>query len=121
MANRTMQAKAMKLQRQIRKLPRRMPGEVQGKFVEHSSTPIPPRLSAEGVSAPRSPNRELMDGYKHRAKSLGMADTVARFKGIPPGRLEALERAMQMKGEEVDPTISKALRYFKCRFHTTRG
>lgn len=120
MANRTMQAKAMKLQRQLRRLPRRIEEPV-GEFIKHSSTPIPSRLKAEGVSAPRSPNRDLMDGYKHRAKSLGMADTVARFKGIPPGRLEALERAMQMKGDEVDPNISKALRYFKCRFHTTRG
>lgn len=120
MANLTMQAKAMKLQRQLRKLPRRIEEPV-GKFIKHSSTPIPPRLSAEGVRAPKTPVSELVDGYKHRAKSLGMADTVARFKGIPPGRLEALERAMQLKGDEVDPNIEKALRYFKCRFHTTRG
>lgn len=114
MANRTMQAKSLKLQRQLRKLPRRIE-DPPGEFTKHSGTEMPARLKAEGLSAPRSPNRELMDGYKHRAKSLGMADVVARFSGIPPGRLEALERAMQMKGDEVDPSINKLLRYVKCR------
>lgn len=114
MANRTMQAKALKLQRQLRKLPRRI-ADPPGEFVKHSSTVIPARMLAEGVSAPRSPNRELMDGYKHRAKSLGMADAVARFSGVPPGRLEAMERAMQLQVESVDPAIAKLLRYVKCR------
>lgn len=114
MANRTMQAKALKLQRQLRKLPRRLENP-PGTFTEHSATPIPARLKAEGVSAPRSPNRDLMDGYKHRAKSLGMADVAKRFSGIPPGRLEAMERAMSLKGEDIDPSISKLLRYVKCR------
>ncbi len=114
MANRTMQAKALKLQRQLRKLPRRIE-DPPGEFVKHSGTAIPSRLSAEGLAVPRSPNRELMDGYKHRAKSLGMADAVSRFAGVPPGRLEAMKRALEMRGEEVDPYIEKLLRYVKCR------
>lgn len=118
MAKRTMQSKALKLQRQLRKLPRRIE-DPPGTFIKHSGTDIPARLRTEGVSAPRSPNRELMNGYKHRAKSLSMADTVARFSDIPPGRLEAMERAMQMKGEEVEPSVSKLLRYVRCRL--TRG
>lgn len=114
MANRTMQAKALKLQRQLRRLPRRI-SDPPGEFIKHSGTPIPARLSAEGVSAPRSPNRELMDGYKHRAKSLNMADVAKRFSGVPPGRLEAMQRAMELKEAEVDPSIAKLLRYIKCR------
>lgn len=115
MANRTMQAKARKLRRQLRKLPDRI-GDPVGSFVEHSGTPIPARLKAEGVSAPRSPNRELMDGYKHRAKSLGMDDKPKRFSGVAPGRKEAEERLAQMLREEVSGDISKMLRYVKCRF-----
>jgi hypothetical protein len=118
MANRTMQAKALKLQRQLRKLPRRIDNP-PGEFTKHSGTEMPVRLKAEGVSAPRSPNRELMDGYKHRAKSLSMSEVVARFSGIPPGRLEAIERAVKMRNEEIDPNIEKLLRYVKCRL--TRG
>lgn len=114
MANRTMQAKALKLQRQLRKLPRRVV-DPPGEFVKHSGTAIPSRLSAEGLAVPRSPNRELMDGYKHRAKSLGMADVMSRFMGVPPGRLEAMERAMKMRNDYVDPAIEKLLRYTKCR------
>lgn len=114
MANRTMQAKSLKLQRQLRKLLCRIE-DPPGEFIKHSGTDIPARLKAEGVSAPRSPNRELMDGYKHRAKSLGMADVAKRFSGIPPGRLEAMERAMKLKDEAVDPNIEKLLRYTKCR------
>jgi len=118
MANRTMQAKAFKLQRQLRKLPRRIE-DPPGKFVKHSGTEIPARLKAEGVSAPRSPNRELMDGYKHRAKSLSMEEAMARFAGVPPGRLEAIQRAIQLRNDEVDPNVAKLLRYVKC--HLTRG
>lgn len=114
MANRTMQAKALKLQRQLRRLPRRIE-DPPGEFIKHSGTPIPSRLKAEGVSAPRSPNRELMDGYKHRAKSLNMADVAKRFSGVPPGRLEAMQRAMQISNEAVDPAIEKLLRWSKCR------
>lgn len=114
MANRTMQAKQRKLNLQLRKLPRRIDNP-PGEFTKHSGTDIPARLKAEGLSAPRSPNRELMDGYKHRAKSLGMADVMSRFMGVPPGRLEAMERAMKMQQEAIDPSIEKLLRYTRCR------
>jgi hypothetical protein len=109
-----MQAKALKLQRQLRKMPRRIEDPL-GEFTKHSGTDMPARLKAEGLSAPRSPNRELMDGYKHRAKSLSMADVAKRFSGIPPGRLEAMERAMRIQEEEIDTIIAKLLRYVKCR------
>lgn len=118
MANRTMQAKQRKLNLQLRKLPRRI-SDPPGEFVKHSETPIPKRLQAEGLRAPRSPNRDLMDGYKHRAKSLGMADVAKRFSGVPPGRLEAMEKALQLRAEDVDPAIQKLLCYVKCR--TARG
>lgn len=124
MANRTMQAKALKLQRQLRKLPRRI-DDPPGEFTKHSSTDMPARLKAEGVSVPRTPNRELIGGYKHRAKSLATSmeeanEMCMRKQGyyhisVPPGRKEASERATQMYLERTDPSVDKLLRYVKCR------
>lgn len=130
MANRTMQAKAMKLRRQLRKLPYRV-ADPPGSFTEHSGTPIPARLRSEGVSTPRSPNRELVAGYKHRAKSLQttmeeandkvMAKYGSYFINVPPGRKEAQERRTEMILEKTDPQIDKLLRNIKARFHIRRG
>lgn len=124
MANRTMQAKALKLQRQLRKLPRRIE-DPPGKFTKHSGTEMPARLKAEGLSVPRTPNRELIGGYKHRAKSLQTsmeeADEMVlgkygrMFIGVPPGKQEARERMRQIYLERTDPQIDKLLRYVKCR------
>lgn len=124
MANRTMQAKALKLQRQLRRLPRRI-SDPPGEFIKHSGTPIPARLRAEGMTAGRTPNRELIEGYKERAALIGVDEQMinktikllwgTEYKGIPPGRLEAMQRALEMKNEAVDPAIEKLLRYVKCR------
>jgi hypothetical protein len=95
-ANRTMQAKSLKLQRQLRSLPRRIE-EVQGNFdsPDHIknkfSAAIPKRLLAEGVVAPRQPTRELMQQYQHHAKSLSRDDKPGKFTGIPPARKAALD------------------------------
>lgn len=124
MANRTMQAKALKLQRQLRRLPRRI-SDPPGEFIKHSGTPIPARLKAEGVTGPRSPNKELLGGYKHRANSLktSMAEANEQvlgrygrmFIGVPPGKLEARKRLAEMRSERTDPAIDKLLRYVKAR------
>lgn len=123
MANRTMQAKALKLQRQLRKLPRRIE-DPPGKFEKHSGTPIPARLSAEGVSAPRMPNRELMQGYKHRAKSLGMEDKAKRFSGTPSGRAEAqavIDAMRRAEATELDAETRRLLCVTKFMFNRSRG
>ena len=85
MVNRVMEGKAFKLQRQLRKLPRVLNTDTTGVFVKHSSAEIPARLKAEGVSAPRQPNAELMKGYKHRAASLAREDKPGKFPGQSPG------------------------------------
>jgi hypothetical protein len=128
MANRTMQAKTLKLQRQLRKLPRRIE-DPPGEFTKHSGTEMPARLKAEGVSGKRTPNRELIGGYKHRANSLKTSmqeadelvlGTYGRlFIGTPPGKQEAQERMFQMYRDRTDPSVDKLLRYVKCRI--TRG
>ena len=107
MVNRVMEAKAHKLQRQLRKLPRRMPDtdEVPGVFHKHSSAEMPARLKAEGLVAPRQPNRELMQGYKHRAASLGREDKPGKFTGIPPARKE-VECAIERIKAEFDVYLS---------------
>lgn len=86
MANRTMQSKALKLQRQLRKLPRRIE-DPPGEFIRHSGTAIPARLLAEGLSVPRTPNRAVMDMYKTSANSLKTEDWEGKFKGVTPKRL----------------------------------
>lgn len=129
MANRTMQAKALKLQRQLRKLPKKMPDEPVGTFEKHSKSPIPARLLAEGVKAPRSPNRELMGGYKHRAKSLKTSMEEANeaamrkqgdyFINKPPGRLEAEVRATELRLKEMEadsPEMRRLLCVMKFAF-----
>lgn len=100
MANRTMQAKALKLQRQLRKMPRRMPDEVEGIFEDWKGNTIPKRLQGEAVSVPRQPNRELMQGYQHRAKSLSMDNVKARFKGVTPARCQVIEKVKTMMAED---------------------
>lgn len=121
MANRTMQAKALKLQLQLRKLPRHMPEDVPGKFTEHSNTPIPSRLKAEGVSTPRTPNRELIQGYKHRAKSLAMEDSVARFKGVTPARKLVIDKiAFIMEAVECVTEDMNSFTLFSSSYHRAR-
>lgn len=105
MANRTMQAKAMKLQRQLRKLPRSTSEDVPGIFEDWKGSSIPKRLLGEAVSVPRQPNRELMEGYQHRAKSLGMDNSRARFTGITPARKEAIEQSFNAALRSVRETV----------------
>jgi hypothetical protein len=117
MVNRTMQAKAMKRRRQLRRLPRRLDDDVPGQFEKHSGTAIPKRLLAEGVSAPRQPNRELMEGYKHRSKSLERDEHEDNllillfygrlsFPGVSPSRKEVIEHIARIKA------VSEELRSF---------
>jgi len=76
MANSTMQAKAAKLRKQRRLFPK--------------------HLAASYVPVGRGPNKEVMSGYKERTRSLAFdktyldwLETVTRFHGKPPGKLEA--------------------------------
>jgi len=117
MGNRTMQAKARKRLLQLRRLPRRLDDDVPGVFEKHSGSPIPKRLLAEGVVAPRQPNRELMEGYKHRAKSLERDEHEDNllilhfygrlsFPGVSPSRKEVLEHIARVRA------VSEELRSF---------
>lgn len=121
MANRTMQAKGRKLRWQRRKAPRRLV-DPPGQFIEHSSTPIPARLKAEGMSAPRTPNRDVMDMYKTSANSLKTKDWKGKFKGVTPKRLEvltkidvALSQVRQVVGDDM-PSFT----IFHTHFHRAR-
>lgn len=76
MANRTMQAKSLKLKRQRRLFPKHM--------------------SASYIPVGMPPNRLVMQEYKERTKSLAFDDKymawlelIARFRGKPPGKVEA--------------------------------
>lgn len=76
MANRSMQAKALKMKRMKRTFPRYM--------------------SADYIPVGMPPNRLVMSEYKERTRSLAFdqkymdwLDTVSRFRGKPPGKLEA--------------------------------
>lgn len=76
MANRTMQAKSLKMKRMKRTFPRYM--------------------SADYIPTGAPPNRMVMSEYKERTKSLAFdqkymdwLETIARFRGKPPGKLEA--------------------------------
>lgn len=95
MANRTLQAKAMKLRRQNRKLPRRYT-EPEGEFTEHSKTPIPARLKAEGVRAPMRPVQEILQIYRNSANSLKKEEAPTRFAGVVPGRKEVFDRLLEL-------------------------
>jgi hypothetical protein len=107
MANRVLQAKARKRMLQIRRLPRRMPGEVSGELTEHSGTPIPARLKAEGVRAPMAPIKDILQIYKNSANSLktdmGQANEDCLriygrlFIGTPPGRKEVLDHLARLR------------------------
>lgn len=107
MANRVLQAKARKRMLQIRRLPRRMPGEVEGTVIDHSGTPIPARMKAEGVRAPMAPIKDILQYYKNSANSLKYDDGEQSeeclriygrlFIGTPPGRKEVLEHLARLR------------------------
>lgn len=120
MANRTMQAKTLKLQRQLRRMPRSMNEDVPGKFEKWSNTPIPARLLAEGVQAGRRPNQELMDGYKHRAKSLSMPDVKARFVGVTPARRLAIAKVEALATEDEIISEGRSFTILDTRVHRAR-
>lgn len=114
MPNRVMQAKELKRIRPIRRLPKRMPGDPEGRFNRPDYVPdkfnpdIPARLRAEGMVAPRQPTRELMQGYQHRAKSLAKDDKPGRFKGVTPARKEveaSVERIQTRYSVELSFTL----------------
>lgn len=126
MANKVMEAKALKLQRQLRALPKPLPGHhPQGRFNAPDGKPdkirpIPARLSAAAVSSPMQPNGELMEGYQHRAKSLGLPDLPGRFTGVPPARKEVEEMIQRIKDQHdaylsftiLDTRVHRARVYF---------
>lgn len=99
MPNRVMEAKELKRQRQIRKLPRPLNFDVQGQFTDNKPRDIPKRLGATAVVAPRQPNNELMQGYKHRAASLGREDKPGKFTGVPPARKEVEDCIARLKSD----------------------
>lgn len=83
MANRTMAAKALKLRRQNRALPR--------------------RLSINGPKGPR-PATEVLQEYRSRARSLGVDDNSWKgFDNTPAGRFDIEERAKDILGKFDNP------------------
>jgi len=79
MANRNMQAKALKLKKQKRLFPK--------------------SYSADYIPTGMPPDRQVMREYKARTKSLAFDEQYmahleekARFKGVPAGRFEVLNR-----------------------------
>lgn len=115
MANRTLQAKRIKLNLQIRKLPRAIEDPV-GNFTEHSGTPIPARLRAEGMRAPMTPQKDILQWYKNSSKSLQMIDVEANKRcmkkygfvhhGTPPGRKETFERMLALQRERIQKLVN---------------
>ena len=108
MVNRVMEAKALKLQRQIRRLPRPLPDTTPQLYMDNKVRAIPKAYSAEAVVAPRQPNSELMEGYKHRALSLGREDKPGRFTGKTEPRLlveQHLERIRAHCPDDLSFTI----------------
>lgn len=90
MANRVMAAKAQKLRRQRRLFPRKM--------------------SADYISVGAPPNRLVMAEYKERTRSLAFdqkyldwLEAVTRFRGKPPGKLEAEQEAKRIERYKTNP------------------
>lgn len=118
MANRTMQAKRLKLQRQLRRLPRVIE-DPPGDFTEHSKTPIPARLKAEGVRAPMMPIRPVMQMYRNSAKSLETSMAEANEKclekfgflhiGTPPGKKESFDRMIKFQMDRVQSLVNSRI------------
>ncbi len=91
MANRTMQAKSLKLKRQRRLFPK--------------------QYCSDYIAVGGGPNREVMGEYKERSKSLAFdakylefLEAHARFKNVPPGKHEANVRLAKMKLEDYSLT-----------------
>lgn len=125
MANRTMQAKRLKLQRQLRRLPRVIE-DPPGEFTEHSKTPIPKRLLAEGVRAPQIPQREILQGYKHRAKSLEKEEGRTRFEGVPAGKFDIIlaqqsQRVETLVDSRIGFVIAKTKVHWAKVFRNSQG
>lgn len=84
MTNRTIQQKVLKIRKARRKFPK--------------------RYSADYISVGMPPNTSVMQEYRDRTKSLAFDDDYLRyldaktkFKNVPPGRVEARERAMKLQ------------------------
>ena len=95
MANRTMAAKALKL----KKMKRLFPKQYQANY----------------IPVGRGPNMEVMAGYKERAKGLAFdqkfldfLEMCSRFKGKPPGKVEAeaaIRRILEVVPQDMSFTL----------------
>lgn len=91
MANRTMKAKADKAQRQKRLFPR--------------------SYSADYIPVGRGPNRDVMAMYKESSRSLAFGpeylawlETVTRYRGKPPGKVEAEQAIERLRNAKTNPS-----------------
>lgn len=112
MVNKVLQSKALKRMRQIRKLPRPMDVTTPATLEDDknfSRTPIPKRLLAEGVRAPSSPVRVVMQMYRNSAKSLEKEVRPDRFPGVPCGRKEAWDRMLKFQMDRVQSLVNSRL------------
>jgi hypothetical protein len=51
------------------------------------------------INTGQGPSKEVVREYHERTKSLGTADHTTLFKGIPPGRVDVIDRLVQVLGE----------------------
>jgi hypothetical protein len=102
MVNRVMEAKSLKLVRQLRRLPKPLPDTTPALYADPRVRPIPKAYSAESVSAPRQPNAELMKGYQHRAASLAREPKGPINLTQEASRYEVLCHLKRMKEFEAD-------------------
>ena len=91
MANRAIEAKRLKMKRAKRLFPK--------------------SYSANYIPVGRGPNREVMAQYKESSRSLAHSaeymewlESVTRFRGVPPGRVEAREAAERIVAAKAKPS-----------------
>jgi hypothetical protein len=96
MANKTMEAKRQKMKRAKRLFPK--------------------SYSADYIPVGRGPNKEVMASYKERSRSLAFSpeylawlEDVTRFRGKPPGKLEAEQAAERIANAKGKPSYYLSL------------
>lgn len=111
MANRSLKAKRIKLQKHISALPRILSYNTPGEFGTWEGSKMPDRLKAERVKVGGGMNREVMLTLKNGARSLGVSmgeinemilNTYGRlFIGTPAGKAEARDTILRLRKAKV--------------------
>lgn len=74
---------------------------------------FPKTYAADYIPVGRGPNRDVMSEYKERSRGLAFdqkyldwLELVSRFRGKPPGKLEAEQAAARIKNERGTPGLA---------------